>query len=143
MEENPTEGFIDETFGKEYKLCSLIEIDQLFKSGKSVSTQMIRSKFSSFVEEHLETTNTFKVLISVPKRNVKKAHDRNRIKRIFREVIRKNKTKLSSFLIQKKINLHFALIFQQKVSPSYTQIELEFNKCVDLIIKKLQNEQKS
>jgi ribonuclease P protein component len=142
MEDSNAAKKTDESFGKVYKLCSLIDIDTLFKSGKTVSTPNLRVKFRPL--DDLDTlTSSFKVLISVPKRNVKKAHDRNRIKRVLREVIRKNKTELSSFLKKKKINLHFALIYQQKNSPLYPQLESEFKTCIQQMTKKLQNEQKS
>jgi ribonuclease P protein component len=79
---------MDESFGKEYKLCSRILIDKLFQEGK-------RLRFDPFslvyVIGNYEFNTPFQVLISVPKKQFKRAHDRNYVKRRIREILRKNK----------------------------------------------------
>jgi ribonuclease P protein component len=79
---------MDQSFGKEYKLCSKILIDKLFQEGK-------RLRFDPFSLVYLignhEFNTPFQVLISVPKKQVKRAHERNYVKRRIREILRKNK----------------------------------------------------
>jgi ribonuclease P protein component len=79
---------MDQSFGKEYKLCSKILIDKLFQEGK-------RLRFDPFSLVYLSMEFDFKapfqVLISVPKKQFKRAHDRNYVKRRIREILRKNK----------------------------------------------------
>ena len=80
---------MNQTFGKEYKLCSHVLIEKLFKDGE---------KFRDFPflinYLHLEkpiSQKDFSVLISVPKKLFKHSHDRNYIKRSITEALRKNK----------------------------------------------------
>jgi ribonuclease P protein component len=79
---------MDQSFGKEYKLCSRILIDKLFQEGK-------RLRYDPFSLVYLQGNHEFKtpfqVLISVPKKQVKRAHERNYVKRRIREILRKNK----------------------------------------------------
>ena len=75
------------TFGKEEKLKSKKQIEQLFAEGNIVKEFPVLMKF-------LKTdVNEFpiKVAFSVPKKNFKLAVHRNRIKRLLRETYRLNK----------------------------------------------------
>ena len=93
---------VKENFGKEYKLCSKIQIDQVFDSGSRIS----QFPFQSIIQLASFTQNVpFKVLISVPKKRFKKSVDRNYVKRLMREVIRKNKLNLETFLLQNDFQL--------------------------------------
>lgn len=75
----------DYTYPKERKLKRKSEIDLLFQKGKWRSHQNLRLIFLSTAE------NTgFRIGVSVSKRNFKRAVDRNRIKRLLREVYRLN-----------------------------------------------------
>ena len=88
---------MDQSFGKEYKLCSKKLIDSLFAEGKSVKA----FPFTLFFLLHENSENVpFQLVISAPKRINRHAHDRNRIKRIVREAIRKNKFILEDFLTE-------------------------------------------
>ena len=99
---------MDQTFGKEYKLCSQKKIESLFKTGNLVKKFPLIVHFQE-VEETL--SKPFQVVISVPKRIYRKAHDRNRIKRLMREAVRKNKNILESYLIPKNKNIIPGYIF--------------------------------
>jgi ribonuclease P protein component len=77
------------TFGKVYKLCSVKRIDRLFSEGKRLKTYPVTVMFQE-TEEEME--HTFQVIFSVPKKRMKHAHDRNYIKRCFREILRINKS---------------------------------------------------
>ena len=121
-----------ENFGKEYKLCSKIEIDQVFAVGFRIS----QFPFQGLVLPTRFPQNTpFKVLISVPKKKVKKAVNRNYIKRLIREVIRKNKLNLESFLIQNNIQLAIGIIYSSPEEMNYFELETKINK----LFKKLIN----
>ncbi|MDT0690450.1 ribonuclease P protein component [Salegentibacter sp. F188] len=79
---------MDESFGKKEKLKSKKLIEALFQSGKSVKSFPLR-----LIYIPLENTQNvqFQTGVSVPKRIVKTAVQRNRIKRLMREAYRKNK----------------------------------------------------
>ena len=78
-------------FPKTEKLKSKKTIERLFTEGKSVTKYPIKVLY--VYNENIEST---KAGFSVPKRNFKKAVDRNRIKRQMREAYRINKHLLNS-----------------------------------------------
>lgn len=76
----------DNTYPKERKLKYKSEIDLLFQKGKWRTHQNLRLIFLPTAE------NTgFRIGVSVSKRNFKRAVDRNRIKRLLREIYRLNR----------------------------------------------------
>ena len=79
------------TFPKSERLCSKIEIEELFANGEARRSGGFTAKF---LRIHVGATHASplpKLLISVPKRFQKHAVDRNRTKRLIREVYRKHK----------------------------------------------------
>lgn len=82
-----------ETYPKSEKLKSKKHLDKLFSEGKSVSAFPIKMIYLP-IEESENSSN--KVGVSVPKRNFKRAVDRIKLKRLLREVYRKNKYLLAS-----------------------------------------------
>lgn len=120
---------MDETFGKAYKLCSQKAIAAIFEQKKSV-------KQFPFVMHYalmdLPTTKTFQVVISAPKRNFRKAHDRNRIKRLMKEVFRKNKLILEEKLTTNQLQMALFLIYTHKEEMDYS---LLLRKMESLILK--------
>jgi ribonuclease P protein component len=79
------------TFSKSEKLCSKKHIEELYKNGSSTFLYPFRIVS---LNSNTESQNFPKVLISVPKRNFKKAVDRNRLKRQIREAYRLNKQRI-------------------------------------------------
>lgn len=83
---------MDLKFGKAKKLKSRKRIEHLFSDGKRIS------KFPLTAVYYLDRNHTpgFKVAFSVPKKKIKKAVDRNLIKRRIRETFRLNQNKLKT-----------------------------------------------
>ncbi|MFM7668922.1 MAG: ribonuclease P protein component [Bacteroidota bacterium] len=120
-----------ENFGKEYKLCSKIQIDQVFASGFRISQFPLQALVLSTT---FSETIPFKVLISVPKKRIKKAVDRNYVKRLLREVIRKNKLNLETFLIQQNIQLAICIVYSTSEEMNYSELETKINKLFNKLI---------
>ncbi len=76
-------------FPKKERLCSKKDIEVLFAAGTTVRHGTISIKW--FFRESRPAESATQVLIVVPKRHVRKAVDRNRIKRQLREIYRLNK----------------------------------------------------
>ena len=76
------------TFKKEERLSSRKEIQDLYETGKSFNSKCFRVFWKSSKQSEIFPAQ---VLISVSKKNFKRAVDRNRIKRLIREAYRKNK----------------------------------------------------
>ena len=79
---------MNQSFGKAYKLCSKKLIDEVFESGVTVKSYPLIVKYKLV---DLKGDTPFQMLISAPKRTFKSAIERNRIKRLCKEAIRKNK----------------------------------------------------
>ena len=115
------------SFGKEYKLCSHKQIDYLFKEGKKVKEYPITIIYSP---AELLLTTQFQLLISVPKRLFKKAHDRNYIKRCIREIVRKNKHELETQLETNDKKLIFAIVYTSKEQLTFSVLEQKLVKAI-------------
>jgi ribonuclease P protein component len=125
---------MDEKFGKEYKLCSKAIIQSIFEEKKSVK-QFPLTLF--YHKNELPSSKKFQVVISVPKRIFKKAHDRNRIKRLLKEVFRKNKLILEKELATKDYQLALFLLYNDKIELEYVQLLEKMNLLLNKLIKEL------
>lgn len=79
------------TFRKEERLCSEKLITELFNNGSSFLVYPYRVVFCSV---DLNTSYPVQVVMSVPKRRYKRAHDRNLIRRRMKEIYRLHKQEL-------------------------------------------------
>lgn len=109
------------TFNKEQKLCSKILIDNLFSDGKRFKEGFIRVVHRQINNEEADFRS--QVLISVSKRNVKKASKRNPIKRRIREAYRLHKNELLDVLNDSDTKISIAIIYQSSESIEYKRIE--------------------
>jgi ribonuclease P protein component len=130
---------MDERFGKEYKLCSRSLIEEVFKSGASVKAYPI--KLLHLETEKLSGSTPFQIAVSVPKRNFRSAVDRNYIKRLLREAIRKNKNILEPFLVEHNKKLALFLIFGDKEKPELQFLEKRIKKAFNTLIENLNHEE--
>ena len=97
-------------FCKEERLCNKASIDGLFHKGSSFVFYPFRIVFIQPQLPAREGKHGVQVLISVPKRRIKKASDRNLIKRRIREAYRLQKAELlSPFFEQDNQPVHFAI----------------------------------
>ncbi len=74
------------------------------------------------------------VVISVSKKNFKRAVDRNRIKRQIREIYRLSKSNLFANLPQSKIPTAFAIVFVAKEHQLYEFMTKRFEKAAKMIL---------
>ncbi|MFM7644974.1 MAG: ribonuclease P protein component [Sphingomonadales bacterium] len=127
----------DQTLPKAYKLCSLKKIEELYANGKLIKAFPLRICYLLEEKSNAPDEVLFQVLFSAPKRRFKHAHDRNYIKRIMREVLRKNKITLFNALTQQNKKLLFSLTFLADERPSYQILEQKLRKALDLLIKEI------
>jgi ribonuclease P protein component len=119
-----------EHFGKAYKLCSRKTIDLLFNEGKQLRAFPLKVYYS---ESKSEEKVPFQVVLSAPKRQFKRAHDRNYVKRLMKEVLRKEKQPLEDLLNANGKQLSLFIIYTNKEVLPY----LELEKCVRKLVGKL------
>jgi ribonuclease P protein component len=122
--------------GKRYMLCSKNTIDALFESGITVKSYPYVAilQYDQFKDEV-----PFKIVFSAPKRTFKRAHERNRIKRICKEAVRLNKSQLESYLVDNEKQLALFLVYSSKEELKNEQLEKKTVALFKKIINKLEN----
>lgn len=108
------------TFTKKERLSSKKLIDQLFTEGKTFFSYPFKV-FYLFQEAEKEFP--VQVLITVSKKNFKKAVDRNKLKRLVREGYRKNKLLLHDYLNENNKSVLFGLVYVGETILSYQEME--------------------
>ena len=128
---------MDQTLGKVYKLCSQKIIGAIYEDKKVVKQfpLLIHYKIISLPEDI-----PFQLVFSAPKRTFRKAHDRNRIKRLMRETVRKNKLILETFLKEKKLQVALFLVYTNKEEIPYEVLLRKTEQLFQKLIVQLQNE---
>ena len=121
-----------QTFSKEERLCGKKQIDQLFEKGEK-----FKEVSFAIIWQEIKAKSEFpaKILISIPKRNIPKANQRNMLKRLLKECYRRQKQSLYQVLSQKEKQIIFAIIYQKTDSLKYKELESEIN----LILNRLKN----
>jgi len=71
----------------------------------------------------MESLSSAQVLISVPKKNFKRAVDRNKIKRLIRESYRVNKFLLYSSLERNNKQLAIGILYTSKIMEPFSLIQ--------------------
>ncbi len=113
---------MDQRFGKKDRLKSKKLIDKLFVEGKSIKSYPLKLVYNSMEEAEGPVLKTG---VSVPKKLVKTAVKRNRIKRLMREVFRKNKYLVTSDLSSSHA---FMFIYISREEIPYEKLEASMIK---------------
>ncbi|MBU1013517.1 MAG: ribonuclease P protein component [Bacteroidetes bacterium] len=121
-----------QTFRKNERLCHKKSIDELFLNGQSFFVYPFKIIWISIKED---VEYPARIIMSVPKRNFKKAVHRNQIRRLLREVYRKNKSVLYQYLTERKLQINLALIYNAKVKLSYQELDGKIIQVLDRLIK--------
>lgn len=125
-------------FPKSERLKGQKQIEKLFLEGESMYKYPIR-----VVYRQLKFSNAFehdgypiKVAFSVPKRKIKKAVERNRVKRRMREAYRLNRKTVLDLetLSSKQLQLQLVFIYQHHAMVDYQIVE----KAVVKLLKKME-----
>lgn len=120
----------ENTLGRSERLKSEKGIGELFEKGYSLSSHPVRLVYLK--NNHSDNT-CIKTGFSVPKKNFKRAVDRNYLKRLMRESFRRNKHLLSFTTNSNPPSLDIMLIFQGKLSVDFTTID----NSITVLLKKL------
>ncbi len=116
------------TFPKEGKLKSRKQIEKLFVEGNSLKEFPLRIRYLKLDDDETKIKAGF----SVPKRNFKLAVHRIRIKRLLREVYRKNKHLLFEEL---KGTYIVMFLYTDKTEWSYVDLEKKMQSIINKLIK--------
>ena len=125
-----------QTFNKQERLCRRKVIKQLFSEGKSFLLYPFRIVWIASPKED----SLAKILISVPKRNFKKAVTRNLLKRRIREAYRKNKTVFYQNISNNEQTIAFTLYYVAKDVLEYSEIESKIILTLQRLSKSINEE---
>ncbi|MFM8596253.1 MAG: ribonuclease P protein component [Flavobacteriales bacterium] len=137
---------MDFSLPKKYKLCSLKKIEELYAKGNLVKAFPLRLLYLEVPDTNLtepnqpiEETVSFQVLFSAPKRKFKRAHDRNYIKRLLREILRHHKHDLENALLQQQKKLIFSITFVGTERPDYKFLEQKLQTALQQLLQQIQS----
>lgn len=119
-------------FERKLRLCKKTHIEELFKKGNIINEAPFSIIFLFKKQE-----DPINVLISIPKKQISKAVVRNKLKRIIREVYRKNNTEIINSLIKAKKQLHIAFIYKSKEIKSFMFLEEKIRLILLRLIKQI------
>lgn len=120
------------TFKKAERLGSKALIEKLFKSGRSFTTDPFRV---TWIEFPLNTGYPAQIAFTVPKKNFKRAVDRNKLKRRAREAYRKNKNRLYDHLKAQNRAIILMLVYVSKEPVTQTVIDTKINTIIDRLTR--------
>ena len=124
------------SFKKEERLCSKKVIDLLYKSGSSFFLYPFKIQF--IINPTITSNSPIQVLFIVPKKRLKKAVDRNLVKRRMREVYRCHKqTLLYAALPDSNIKIAISYLYVGNGIESFEQIENSIKKSMSQLIRNL------
>ncbi len=134
LSENIDSGKVNFSFQKDERLCSKKLIDRLFMEGKSFFVFPLKIVY---LETKIPSRFPVQAAFAVPKKNFKKAVDRNLIKRRMREAYRLIKSEFYNEIGEKQVAVFF--IFTAKTIPEYRQIEAALKKGLKKLLSELKN----
>ena len=117
------------TFPKSERLSRQKLIKTLFDQGKSYHYFPLKLLYLPSTE-----ISQNQVLFAVPKRNFKKAVDRNRVKRQMREAYRLHKERIS-YSPDKEVHFLLAYVYIAKKQYPYRDIEAKIKMSLDRLTK--------
>ncbi len=123
------------TLSNKEKLKSRKSIDRLFEEGKHLSVYPVKQVY--IIQELPEGQKPSLFSVSVPKRNFKKAVDRNKIKRLFREAYRLNCLDLKEELTKQKKQIMLMYIYVGREIPDYHKLEQKIITLIERTIKRI------
>jgi ribonuclease P protein component len=127
------------TLKKEERVRGVKQIEHLFTHGQSFVAYPLRVVF---VEQTGITPSQVSIFVSVPKKKLKSAVDRNRIKRLIREAYRLNKYTFDRSCLRENQTLAIAFVYLKNEMSDYETIAKSVRKALKEIEKQLKEREK-
>lgn len=131
---NRTDPVTKYTLSKRMRISSQKDIDSLFSQGDSFIAYPLRVVFLP-VEKIPQSDCS--ILVSVPKKRLKKAVKRNKVKRLVRESFRLQQNRITHFVHRKTYSLRIAFVYISDSLPSYLDIKHAMDKSLEKLQQRL------
>ena len=125
------------TFKKSERLCSKRYIKYLFAKGEKILVFPFSVYWCVCVNEDIPAPA--QVMISVSKRKMKHAVDRNHTKRVIRECYRLHKENLYETLAQKDCKILFSINYLQDKKRKFPSMEQKYMRMLDRLTEAISN----
>jgi len=129
-------ALLKNTLGKDERIHGEKKIEKLFREGKSFISFPLRIVY---IEREKADTDV-SILVSVPKKKLKHAVKRNRIKRLIKEAYRLNKFLFTEITARNNTGLDIAFIYLKDELSVYQSIKDAVVKTAELLEKKITSE---
>lgn len=123
---------LNNKFSKLEKLKSKKAIELLFQKGKSININPIRVVYLPKQEKSNIPAN---VGVSVPKKHIKLAVNRNLIKRRIREAYRLNNHDFKNHLLKNNLGIELMFVYNSQQILPYSEIEAKIKVILTRLIK--------
>ena len=127
------------SFSKKERITGDKRIEVLFKNGSGFISYPLRIIY--LIHEQ-KNDNGCSVLISVPKKRIKKATDRNRLKRLIRESYRLNKALLDNAELSES-SIDIAFVYVKDTESDFADIQKAMQKALKKITERIKKTEKS
>ncbi len=107
------------TLPKEMRITSQKELDALFSSGNSFVSYPLRVVY---LQKPKNCRCDLAMLVSVPKKRLKRANKRNRMKRLIRETFRTQRHQLSNSLAPLPFSMNIAFLYLKSELAPHSEV---------------------
>lgn len=122
---------------KEERITGEKRIEQLFAIGNAFMAYPFRVVFRT---TQAQTAFPLSVLVSVPKKRLKSAVKRNRVKRLVREAFRLNKHLFYDGAVLAECQIDAAFIYVKNEPADYREVEKAVQKALGILAQYLKTE---
>ena len=126
-------------FTKAERVTGAKRVDAIFSTGKSFISYPLRIVYLQH-EQRLQPSCS--ILVTVPKKRIKKAVHRNCIKRLVRESYRLNKELVNEIELDEQ-SLDIAFVYVKDTVSDYKEIEKAMQKALKQIANRIQKSEES
>jgi ribonuclease P protein component len=122
------------SYSKEEKLKGRKLVQELFSKGKTFTVYPVKV---FYMQPDVKLNNAVKAGVGTSARHFKKAVDRNRIKRLLREIYRIEKIPLHEYLKSSGKQVVIFFLYVDKSMPEYSELKTKMHLALHKLIKQL------
>ena len=127
------------TFTKAQRVTGAKRVDAIFASGSSFISYPLRVVF---MQHEQSLAASCSIMVTVPKKRIKKAVHRNRIKRLIREAYRLNKKLVNDIQLNEQ-SLDIVFVYIKDTGTDYKEIDKAMQKALKQVAVRIKKTEDS